>query len=688
MRVLLRLVAAVALLLPPPASGRCVGPCGNTTCLTPGGTRAPCGPGAQRCGPSLGPAAPLYHFHDDSCGMNDPNAPFYHAATGLYHLFYQAQLAMPQPGLPPAANFSSFGPVIGHAVSADLAHWAHLPIALWNSQPFDNLAVFTGSATLVDGAPYLVFPGICGFGEYKPCGTYFTARPANASDALLAEWEVLRVIANDTMDDPSGAWLTADGQEWRFIGATGAVYSAPAAAAAAPGGDGWSGAAPWALAPAPVFRPPTYNASDGGISCGDLFPRPRDCAAPACAAAPGAPSHVYKLLIHGPSGAWGDYFWLGNYSDAGGGGWAPAPFASALPCDGAPGASAAAAGKSFADARRGERVLWANVFAARGAMTLPRDLRWHGALGRLVSAPGQDVASALRRGGPPLFYARALALPASGGAQWLGDWPPGAGNASELQATFALPEGGGNVSFGAAVLVGEGSGGGSGSANASLRIVIEYDPLARAASLTVGGSAAPVGPYMPGVDLPGGDYNVTDVRYSDPRACQAACARDGERCAAFTYVVRPPLAGACCLKGAAHGAPVAAAGCTSGVLRGGGGGGGGGAGGAGSVPIPLLPGEAQLQLRVYVDRTLVEVFVGEGRAGTTVGVGAELARAAAGAAGMQLLYSGGSGSGGALAVSNVTVWQMTGFEVSAEEVLAQAKAQRAAAGAALPAALV
>ncbi len=36
----------------------------------------------------------------------------------------------------------------------------------------------------------------------------------------------------------------------------------------------------------------------------------------------------------------------------------------------------------------------------------------------------------------------------------------------------------------------------------------------------MGISNASLSGYMPGIDLPGGDYNVTDVSYHDPRTCQ------------------------------------------------------------------------------------------------------------------------------------------------------------------------
>jgi len=53
----------------------------------PVGSPAPCLDANQACGlPKHG--GPAYHFRDATCGMNDPNGPFYDARHGLYHLFY------------------------------------------------------------------------------------------------------------------------------------------------------------------------------------------------------------------------------------------------------------------------------------------------------------------------------------------------------------------------------------------------------------------------------------------------------------------------------------------------------------------------------------------------------------------------------------------------------------------------
>ena len=116
------------------------------------------GPGNYSCG--VVPRS-AFHFTDPGgCAINDPNAPFFDAEHGIYHLFYQNHVWLP-------VNKSDCtsggpGPTWGHAISRDMVIWDPLPPALWNSDWYDRCAVYTGSATILpDGSPAIMYPGIC-----------------------------------------------------------------------------------------------------------------------------------------------------------------------------------------------------------------------------------------------------------------------------------------------------------------------------------------------------------------------------------------------------------------------------------------------------------------------------------------------------------------------------------------------
>ena len=186
-------------------------------------------PGNETCGPSF-KNAPIYHLMDQhGCAENDPNGPVFDPVHGVIHHFYQIHLA----ALP------GHGPDYGHFVSKDFITWAQLPVAIWNGldssvwpprvTKYDNEAIFTGSALVLDGAgpggkgPGIVqiYPGLCNKGDWPACATgtlLAQAVPANyATDALLTNWTKpsYNPIVESTQRDPSTPWKTPSG-EWRL----------------------------------------------------------------------------------------------------------------------------------------------------------------------------------------------------------------------------------------------------------------------------------------------------------------------------------------------------------------------------------------------------------------------------------------------------------------------------------------
>lgn len=588
----------------------------------------PCGPGNDQCGAPFGQNSPQYHIRDLSCGENDPNFPLYDPLNKLYHHFYQDHLA----------EGNGQGPIIGHTVSADMVHWAHLPVAVWNDQPYDNVAIYTGSATIVNGVPTMVYPGLCNKADWPACetGTLFAiALPADhAGDPLLTNWTkpAYNPIQENTQRDPSTAWQTATG-EWRMTNYEGKVYTS-------------TDFVSWFVANNSAALFPTAE-------CPSFFPLPARCTGNGCDA---TPAGVQPNYVHKQSSGGQDWYTFGVYADSSPnstGTWVPSvgvPLLQPLDATATNGKTIFYASKDFFDpVGAGRRIYygWALVGPA-STQTLARVTNYHPALNILTFNPLPELASL--RESPPLFTAASVDVPA-GGSVWLGDWQDSAGNQSEFGASFAFPTSA--ATFGVNVMVGSGSG----SVNVSTGIVLSFDPVSFTLNVSVGPSAPPFNYsyYMPGIDLPGGDYNVTNVNYSDPHICQAVCTAD-PNCKAYTYVTRPPLVGSCCLKSSVP-LPNPYSACTSGsktdpwnpTTSG--------------IPLPLLPGDADVDVRVFVDNTFVEVFVMQGRLAFTVPI-----TSGGGAAGMTL-FAQAPGAG--VVASSVNVWHMGSIWVSPPEVLAQ-----------------
>jgi beta-fructofuranosidase len=81
--------------------------------------------------------------------MNDPNGPLWW--KGKYHLFYQLN--------PHAAVWGDMH--WGHAVSPDMVHWKHDPIALAPTPGgADSEGCFSGSAVVSNGVPTFIYTGV------------------------------------------------------------------------------------------------------------------------------------------------------------------------------------------------------------------------------------------------------------------------------------------------------------------------------------------------------------------------------------------------------------------------------------------------------------------------------------------------------------------------------------------------
>jgi beta-fructofuranosidase len=95
------------------------------------------------------PLRPQYHLLPAKNWMNDPNGPIYW--KGHYHMFFQYN--------PNAAVWGDMH--WAHAVSEDLIHWRHLPVALAPTPGWDDAdGCFTGSAVDDRGTATILYTGV------------------------------------------------------------------------------------------------------------------------------------------------------------------------------------------------------------------------------------------------------------------------------------------------------------------------------------------------------------------------------------------------------------------------------------------------------------------------------------------------------------------------------------------------
>ena len=387
-----------------------------------GGPTSACGPGNDFChAPGYGTTgAPQFHVRDASCAMNDPAAVSYDPLHAIYHDHWEDHLAAP------GGQY-----VRGHAVSRDLIHWAHLPVSLWNDRPYDNYAIFTGSATLVDGTVVQVYPGLCKrLHQWDPACPGATnlaiAVPEDPSDPFQTNWTkdgkvggltgYVNPIANNTGRDPSTAWQTPAG-EWRFTSYGSEIFGSLDFKA-------------W-------YHIGQQKTFPGG-ECPSFFPLP--ATTPGAGAAPadaGTPTHVYKASHSGK-----DWMSVGSYTAG-----APKTLGTwtVMGKEVLIDTGQFYASKDFYDPVGKRRINWGWAQIAYGpwndgspwdssAHTLPREVTWNPELQQLVFSPLVEQ-SQLR--GSIVGQLKAQALPANKSLS-LG-LPRGAGNQTELVVSFERP---------------------------------------------------------------------------------------------------------------------------------------------------------------------------------------------------------------------------------------------------------
>jgi beta-fructofuranosidase len=223
---------------------------------------------------------PRFHFQPTLDATNDVQGPFYDPRHKLYHMGFAWHVNGTH-GISSAPNRW------WHQISRDLAHWQIVSTTperamLKPDMPYDDVAVMTGSVTVVDGTPHALYS--CKGSENKGKGwsraTVALASAANLSDPMLLRWD--KAASNPVLNpgfkpagmpvssgfrDPSSAWLS--GGKWRVLtacencnGSTsmlGLFSAAQTVDAAASGLEG-----PWEFTSTPLEL--------GQLECPDYWP--------------------------------------------------------------------------------------------------------------------------------------------------------------------------------------------------------------------------------------------------------------------------------------------------------------------------------------------------------------------------------------------------------------------------------
>ena len=288
-----------------------------------------------------------------------------------------------------------------------------MPVSIWNDHAYDEHAIYTGSATVVDGKVVQVYPGLCyaQFSDNCPGGTNLAiAVPADPDDPLQTNWtkDVFTVnpIVNNTGRDPSTAWKTPSG-EWRLTTFDTMIM-------------GSMDFKTWYR----IGNQPGFPVGE----CPSFFPLPRTT--PGAGAAPAGaptPTHVHKAS-HGGK----DWMQVGTYvagPPKSNGNW------TALLPEVKIDAGNFYASKDFYDPVKGRRINfgWATVPPA-STQTLPREVTWHPELQQLVYSPVEEQDS-LRGSVIGSLKGEVLDANVSTSLQL----PKQAGNQSEIRVSFERP---------------------------------------------------------------------------------------------------------------------------------------------------------------------------------------------------------------------------------------------------------
>ncbi len=155
---------------------------------------------------------PQFHFTPEKNWQNDPNGLVYY--NGEYHLFYQHN---------PKGNDWGYMHW-GHAVSNDMLHWEHLPIALYpdnSSEDKVDCTAYSGSA-IVDEHNLLGKQK----GQEKTMVAFYTSQNCGQRIAFSTDsgrnWEkyegnpVIAYDENDDARDPKVLWH-AESKKWVMV---------------------------------------------------------------------------------------------------------------------------------------------------------------------------------------------------------------------------------------------------------------------------------------------------------------------------------------------------------------------------------------------------------------------------------------------------------------------------------------